>query len=41
MVPKNRHRFTAADASMVSERQLVDELAEVGNDPEEEVNPLD
>jgi len=45
MAPKIRHRYSlaiveASAASMVSERQLSDELKEVGNDPEEEVNPF-
>jgi len=45
MGPKNRHRLTmatveAAAASMVSERQIADVLVEVGDDPEEKVNPF-
>ena len=47
MAPKNRHRYrpviveatTEVEASMVSERQLADDLDPIGNDPEEEVNP--
>ena len=45
MASKNRHRYTlaiveVAAASMISKRQLADELAEVDDVPEEEVNPF-
>jgi len=45
MASKNRHRYTlaiveVAAASMVSERQIADELEKVDDVPEEEVNPF-
>jgi len=46
MVPKNRQRQhpvvveETATASMVSKRQLADELGKVSDDPDEEINPF-
>jgi len=45
MAPKNRDGqlptiVETTTASMVSERQLTDELEEVGDDPEVEINPF-